>query len=155
MTKSNLTGRKCTPVYFFREHFMNSQSISRLNYELTLCSRNSLSTTLIDNAFTIYSANSLWINCLFREFTMYPLTLFRDSTRNSLSISVIHYESIIFANSLYIWRIHYELTSGSNEFTSVTCGNQVSLYPWILNHNLINQKNINFYHIRFLTNNLG
>ena len=101
--------------YLFRENTMNSLSVwllhyeftmfSRLNYELTLCSRNSLSFTLIYNEFTIYFANSLWIHCLFLEFTMNPLSILSvlPSLFNKVTIILFNYrlESAIFlAHSL-------------------------------------------------------
>ena len=73
---------------------------------------NSLSISLIYYEFTIYFANILWIHYIFREFTiihfrianlLWKYFVFRVYTKNSLSISQIHHEFILFyTNPLWI-----------------------------------------------------
>ena len=73
----------------FDEFTMNLLSLSRISFE-----------------FTILSKNSLLTSYIFRKFTMFLLSFSRISlefTMNSLSYSWIHYEFTIFhANSLWI-----------------------------------------------------
>ena len=86
--------------FLFLKSTMNSLSFSEIHYEQTIHFANSLSVSRILYEFTIYLqiyyefilyfTNSAWIHCLFRELT-----------RNILSIFWIRFESNFhFANKL-------------------------------------------------------
>ena len=108
-TINSLSFRECTmkSLSILRNHF----SISRIQYELTLCFVNSLYFLRRHYELTICFANSVLINLLFRELIMNSPSISRihyDFTMNSLGVSRIYYEfTIFFAKLLWIYMVKW------------------------------------------------
>ena len=99
----------------FRVLTLNLLSLSRIHYQFTIFSANSL-------CINKFFANLLWIHFFFREFTMVPF-IFRVLTLNLLFLSRIHSQSIIFfANQLSIHLFFLVITLNSLSLSRVHYG---------------------------------
>ena len=103
---------------------MNSLFFSIIYKKFSFWSAISLSISRINYEFTVCFGNSFWINCLFREFTLNPISvswvrhLFRrkchEFTICFSNLQFIHYlyrfTIFLTMNLLYFSRIYYEFT---------------------------------------------
>ena len=107
--------------FVFRIYTLNLLSIERIHFQFSM---NLLGVSLISYEFTILCLNLLWIYYIFREFTMNSLffpefimllfPVYGGFSKNSLSVTRIHYEFIFgFANSLWINYLFREVTKNS------------------------------------------